>query len=268
MALCGTCGRGDKPPGTLYTLAPSHYCESVRWALQVSGHRFNEISYLPGLHIMLSPTERLRKRAANGSTGKGASTPLYEAPDGTVLDDSWSILAMCLEEVPQDLRALLNEKVGGPARAIVYSYMLSPEMAPAFEAMGMNAPVSWLQRRIWSVANPTIAKRMREGLVVNDEYIAAQKKMLEEALDEVERLLPGGPFAPGPNGRPSASAIALSALLAPMLMPDEYTGGFFEMTPMEQFPEDAQALFKAHRERPAGRFVMEMYKKRMDFCKP
>lgn len=190
--------------------------------------------------------------------------PLYVAPDGTVLDDSWSILAMCLEEVPPDLRALLNERVGVPARAIFSSYLLSPTMAPAFKAMGLGAPVSWVQRRMWGVASPTIAKKMHEMTIPNAEYIPAQKKVLDEALSELERLLPGGPFAPGPGGRPSASAIALSSLLALVLLPDEYTGGFLHLAPIEEWPEEAQELFKAYRERPAGRFVMEMYRSRMD----
>lgn len=234
-----------------------------------------EYGYVPGFHL-LAPTAKLRAGVAEGqkSTGKKGSVPLYIAPDGKILDDSWQILSYARGSVPADLQELLNNRVGPQARALVYSYLLAPENVHLFKAIGAQAPVSWWQRWLWPIASGTIAGKTFEMMVRNDAHVAEQKQILFKALDEVDALIqqiPRGPFAPSPDGKPSAPAIALSSLLAPLTSVDSYTGGYHDVIEciggLQAYPAGLQDLIKEISERPCGRFVLETYKKRMDFQK-
>ena len=68
-------------PYRLITIAPSHFCEKARWALQLAGIPFVEEPHPPLLHM----------RAAGRGRSSGHSTPVLVA-DGVVIPDSTDIL--------------------------------------------------------------------------------------------------------------------------------------------------------------------------------
>lgn len=127
---------------TLYTIPFSHYCELARWSLQEAKVSFVEQTYLPGIHSFFGPMQRIRKRCGNSSsTGKGQGTPLYLAPDGSILDDSWQILELAgLGSMPDEMKWILEKEIGPQSRSIVYADLLPAEKDEIFYNIGKASP--------------------------------------------------------------------------------------------------------------------------------
>eukprot|EP00928_Gymnodinium_smaydae_P097274 TRINITY_DN8767_c0_g4_i1.p1 TRINITY_DN8767_c0_g4~~TRINITY_DN8767_c0_g4_i1.p1 ORF type:complete len:271 (+),score=24.76 TRINITY_DN8767_c0_g4_i1:53-865(+) len=251
--------------GSLYTIPFSHYCELARWSLQIAKIPFNEHPYLPGIHMFFGPMERIRKRASQQGTGEGAGTPLYVTYEGEVLDDSWRVLELAGRgSVPERIKIALNDIVGPHTRTLVYADMLREEMDARFLSVGQACPVPAWQRWMWGLKpfRRTVASKMWEGMVKNDEFPTTCMKELDKTLTEleVEIAKPDGAFAATPDGSPSASTLALAALLAPLVLPEEYTAGYAPKFTPDMFSDVFQKRMQACRERSAGRLVLSTYK--------
>ena len=257
------CNSRDKVMGELYTIPFSHYCELARWSLQEAKIDVTEYPYLPGIHQFFGPMERLRKGSSGGSTGKGQGTPLYVTAEGCILDDSWQILDLAnLGSVPEEMKSILNYEIGPQIRSIVYSDVLRPEKDGDFHGMGQQCPVSWWQRWLWGLGGfrRKVADAMSEKMVGDEEQ---QKKTLqdfENAIQKVEVELSksNGCFKGAPENL-TAPGLALAALFAPAVCPPEYTGGLVpDLLP--HFSESSQKLIQGWRERPIGKFTLEVYR--------
>jgi glutathione S-transferase len=85
----------------LYTLAPSHYCERARWALDRAGIGYEEVRLAPGPHV-----PRVRKLGVPGT-----SLPVLERPDEKPLQGSARILDWAgLPGGDAELEARLEER--------------------------------------------------------------------------------------------------------------------------------------------------------------
>mmetsp|Transcript_47048 Transcript_47048/g.87970 ORF Transcript_47048/g.87970 Transcript_47048/m.87970 type:complete len:266 (+) Transcript_47048:62-859(+) len=252
-------------PGTLYTIPFSHYCELARWSLQVAKIPFVEYPYLPGIHMFFSPVERIRRRAEEAGTGKGSGTPLYVAASGEVLGDSWQVLQLAgLGSVPEDVFQTLNYGVGPAIRAIVYADALRNDRDHTLKKFGADSPVSWWQHFLWSLGGfrRTVAGKMWEQMVGDEERQAKTLQDFEEALTKLDAELakPTSCFKGSKPDELTASALALAALLAPAVCPPNYTGNLMSPPQYEDFSEPHQQRMKAWRERPIGKFVLDVYR--------
>ena len=125
---------------------------------------FVEHSYLPGIHGFFGPMERIRKQCTNSSsTGKGQGTPLYLAPDGSILDDSWQILELAgLGSMPDEMKWILEQEIGPMSRSIVYADLLPAEKDEVFYNIGRACAFDDLEpflagepskKRLWASEN-------------------------------------------------------------------------------------------------------------------
>ena len=86
---------------------------------------------------------------------------------------------------------------------------------------------------------------------------------LEEAIVKLEAELakPGSCFKASNPDQLTASAVALAALFAPAVLPPEYTGGLIPEMKLESFSPSHQQRINSWRERPLGKFTLEVYRK-------
>mmetsp|Transcript_32188 Transcript_32188/g.75574 ORF Transcript_32188/g.75574 Transcript_32188/m.75574 type:complete len:259 (-) Transcript_32188:235-1011(-) len=256
-------GGGNSKP-VLYTIPISHFCEAARWALVEAKVDFEEQVYLPGLHMMMGPMARIRGE-------KDHNTPLL-ADNGTVLaNDSWQCLSRW-GAVDEDLRKSLNEVVGPHVRAIVYSHLL-PNKGVGLKPLAEDPNHPWAQRFLFGLDGfrGTVAGAMRKAMVKNDDYIAHCREELEDAVRKLEVHVAKPDFTERPDGRPTANAIAVAALFAPMVSPPNYaaavygSGGF--PLSLEKCPPSYQEEAKRWRETPLGKWTMNVYAKYYNHAK-
>ena len=215
--------------------------------------------------MFFSPVERIRQRAREAGTGKGSGTPLYVSSSGEVFGDSWQVLKLAgLGEVPEEVFQTLNYVIGPTTRSVVYSDILRDEMDGTFKEFGEKSPVSWWQHFLFGLSGfrRTVAGKMWEQLVGDDERQAKTLKDLEEGIKKLEAELakPNSCFKASDPNQLTASAVALAALFAPAVLPPEYTGGFIPPITMDSFSQSAQERIKGWRERPLGQFTLEIYR--------
>jgi len=216
-------------------------------------------------------TDGARKNKQHvSSTGDKASLPCFFNKQGDVLDDSWSIATKYRGAIPGDLKEVLEKKVGPATRTLVYSFILKPEMSKQFRDMGVGLPAPWWQKKAWSFASPKIAKVMFDGMVKNDEYVAQQRKTLNEAITLLNAMLKERPelFKDHEDGRPSVCAISIASLFAPVVMPDNYSGGLFDLMAItggaSAWPDAFHDMVNEMKATPVGQFTMAVYKRRLE----
>ena len=117
---------------TLLTIGFSHYCDKVRWALElISGYDFEERPYLPLLHM---PMLLLY------TGGKNTMTPTLLTEDGRPHANSTDILHYLQQSHPEtasflyplsqqkdieEFEKLCDDKLGPNARILAYAHVFS-----------------------------------------------------------------------------------------------------------------------------------------------
>lgn len=66
----------------------SHYCEKVRWALDLSGCEYTEDMHPPGLHLFAT---------IPATAARASMTPVLVCPDGSVHWDSTEIISFLVK---------------------------------------------------------------------------------------------------------------------------------------------------------------------------
>merc|ERR1739842_96532 len=106
----------------------------------------------------------------------------------------------------------------GHSRALTYADALRDEMDGTLSEWGRTAPVSWFQRFLWSLTGfrRTVAGKMWDQMVGDEERQAKTLKEFEEALDKLEAELAKSEscFKASNPDELTASAVALAALFA------------------------------------------------------
>ena len=245
---------------TLITIGISHYCERVRWALDLSGAEYVEFPHPPGLHIPFTN---------EASGGVSSVTPMLVHPGGAWETGSAILLAGVDDEYdlglfPPDLGddmalllAYFDDMLGAPARAAVYAHVL-PDIdlfvarASRCASSGMEAAVLG---KIARLIRAGIKRSMRIGGPGSDADQLARSQV-EAVFDVVDELLADGRrFLLGtPNL--SAADISFASLAYPAILPlqmEDVSMG------LEHAPEDLRIWAESLRKRPAGQFVLRMY---------
>ena len=143
---------GGNQSTVLHSLKFSHYCEAARWALQIAGEPYEEVSYAPGVHMLLAPTGS-KKEVPKGSTK--TSLPFLELKDGTSYSDSFQIVNKFVpgQSISEEMQDLLDNKVGPTTRTIVYSYLLCTDKGgEVFQKMLDGCNNGMFQNLVWSIA--------------------------------------------------------------------------------------------------------------------
>jgi glutathione S-transferase len=204
----------------LYQFPLSHFCEKARWALDYKGLEYRTRNLLPGLHV------KTIKKLANDS-----SVPVIDH-DGRIVQGAGKIISYLDEQFPQkkltpvnpgerqaaqEWERYLDMEGGVHLRRYMYHVLLQhPRLVIGFFATG--GPF-WAKPFLWLVF-PTLAKRMRRYMDINESSAAKSKKHVEAALRRVsdtlskQRYLVGNSF--------TRADLTAAALLAPLFMPPQY----------------------------------------------
>lgn len=241
----------------LISISISHYCEKVRWAMDLAGEPYRESAHLPLLHWAYSV-----------GAGAGRTVPVLQTEDGELLSDSTAILQWLDRRAPrlglygqtpeqrgeiEALEELFDEKLGPATRRWGY-YHLLPNKAQtlAYAAQGVPRGEVLAMQAGFSLAR----RLMRRGMAIN---AAGAERSLQRAMATLahvsELLRDGRPFLVGEQL--SAADLTFAALASPLLQPAEHPLPF---PPLAELPAAMRADVEAARATPAGAFGLRLYR--------
>lgn len=243
----------------LVTMAPSHYSEKARWALDRLGVPYVEECVAPGLHF------RALKRLG------AKSVPTLQLADGTVLRDSTDILhhldkAAAAEArlFPSDeaLRAQVqaledefDEKLAPLVRDWMYSWAID-DLTALSRVFSNRA--SFAVR----LAMPIFARGVRDTFRRRLRKVPAEERyqtLLTYWSTVDDRLADGRQYLVG--DRFTAADLTLAAIAAHVVAEDNFRGGTL---PLHLRPPKQRERTELFRETPTGRFVARIYREERD----
>jgi glutathione S-transferase len=241
----------------LISIGASHYCEKARWALDRAGLAYVEEPHPPVFAMLHArwaggritvPVLVTPQGAFNDSTGIVRWVDGQVSPERRLFPDDPPALRQEVDE----LEELFDEVLGPHSRRWGYSHLLpDPRLIPL---AGQGAPC--LERFGLRLSAPLARTLMRRKLRITPASVQRSRERIDEVLTRVEGLLADGrPHLAGE--RFTAADLTLAALAAPLLFPVEYGG---PLPPADELPAPMRGEVEAYRARPAGEFVMRLYR--------
>ncbi len=241
----------------LITIAISHYCEKVRWAMELAGEPYQESAHLPLLHWGYSLT-----------AGAGRTVPALVTKEGEVLGDSTDILLWLDRRHPQlglygsddaqrqeiaALEDLLDEKLGPATRRWGYFHLL-PDKALTLRYASQGVPPTELL--IMKASFPLARRLLRRGLGIDAAGTERSVVRMREILALLsEKLSDGRLFLAG--NQLTTADLTFAALASPLLQPPEHPLPF---PPLDQLPGAMRAEVEAARATLAGQHGLKLYR--------
>jgi glutathione S-transferase len=257
--------RRPPAPLRLHTITFSHFSEKVRWCLDRLGVEYEEVPNAGILGVLLT----------------GRTVPWLEVPPGlTRIGDSARILRYLwgeyagrlpgertwfLEPTPAalELEARFDRRLGNDVRVWVYAQVLR-DRALTLRSWGIQetAIPAW-QRALLAAGVPVLRFAVRRMLGVTPARAQRALERTQEAFDEVDRLLADG--RPHLTGATLTFAdIAFASLGALAVLPPEYPGGTLRgrRLLLDDLTDPTwRAEVERFRARPAGRYILELYRR-------
>lgn len=244
---------------TLYTFAMSHFCEKIRWTLDLCGLPYQEVPMTPVFHLF--PAWRMGGR---GRTSLPILKVVARQSPTDFIQDSTRILSWLDRELgPCDLipRCSLSEEVsaiedrfdkaGQDVTRLVYAHGLAQD-DKILRFWGSSAE-PW-QRQCLKIGLPLIRWTYHRRLNLNRPSLQRAEHRLQQALAWLDgRLSDGRTFLVG--ARLTVADVAAASLLAPLACPDQHP--VFSQADYKRYmlPKSATWL----NDRPALRWVRRMY---------
>ena len=204
----------------LYQFPISHFCETVRFALDYKGLDYTVKNLMPGRHRMTTT-----------KFGKGSSVPvLSHAGNGvqgsakiiTYLDENFPDKPLTPRDPSRRGEAIAWEKwldaeVGVDVRVFVYHALIEhPDILKGFFTPG----ASWFSRLYLKLGYKKLVKKMRKHMGINEASAEAALIRTQAAVERLSREYAHKSFLVG--GVFSRADLAAAALLAPMFRPEKY----------------------------------------------
>lgn len=259
----------EKP--ILLTIGFSHYCDKVRWALElINGYDFEERPYLPLFHIPV---------LLMYTGGKRTMTPTLVTQDGRPHSNSSDIFHYLQQNHPEtasflyppsqktdieEFEKLCDDKLGPNARILAYAHIFSSQHEASLVAsvvMHFTSPGLVLSTFLFCF--PMIRQVMMFAMNINEGRAKVAFTKVDEVFAEANRRLSENGGAEGRGGylcntsSPSAADLAFAALAYPVVFPPEH--GWDDA--LESSPQ-LRALAERYRNTPAGKFVLRLYRER------
>jgi glutathione S-transferase len=239
----------------LITIAISHYCEKVRWALDWLNLPYQEESHAPPFH-------RKYTRLYNGTTVPVLATQDRNFVDSTeilhYLDSISSDKRLYpsdrqLREEVDSLEELFDTQLGINSRRLGYSFLLKkPLIVPTF--LGINTP--WIEKIGCAIAFPITLQRIKKIYEITPENATKSLEEIREVFRIVERkLAQGNKYLVGDNF--SAADLTFAALASPLIRPKNHP---FYSPKMSNVSKELAAIVLEFRTTLAGEFALRLYR--------
>jgi glutathione S-transferase len=247
----------NKNKPLLITIAISHYCEKVRWALDYLGIDYVEENHAPPFHRQYT------------SRYGGTSVPLLVVNDKAFTDSKdilhyLDTIASDQQLYPQDpelrrqaetLEALFDDKLGVATRNCAYYYAMQQ---PWSILAAWNRGTSWIEKVKCAIAFPVATKIIKQKYKLTLEGKEAAVQDIREVFTIVnQKLNAGQQYLVG--DRLSATDITFAALASPIIRPEHHP---FYNSQLSKLPTEMVALVEELRATHAGELVMRMYRER------
>jgi glutathione S-transferase len=245
----------DKNKPLLITIAISHYCEKIRWALDYLKIDYVEENHAPPFHRQYT------------SRYGGTSVPVL-AIDGKAFTDSKDILpyldtiAPDKQLYPQDLELrqqaetleeLFDDKLGVATRCLGYYYAIQQ---PWLVLAAWGKGTSWIEKVKCAVAFPKTIDFLKQNYNVTAEGKETALQDIKDVFDIVnQKLNSGQQYLVG--DRFSSTDITFAALASPVIRPEHHP---VYGSQLAKLPTEMVALVEELRATPAGELVMRMYR--------
>lgn len=247
----------------LHTITFSHYVEKVRWCMDRLGIAYEEVPNAGILGVLLT----------------GRTVPSLEIPPGlTRIGDSPRILrylwgeyagrlpagrAGFLAPTPAalELEQYFDQRLGNDVRVWVYSRIFARRDL-TLRSWGIEEPrVPGWQRALLRAGTPLLRFAVRRMLGVNPARAARALERTREAFGRVDALLADGRRYLAGDALTFAD-ITFASLAALAVLPPEYGGRAIagRRLDIEDLEPDWRAEVEAFRARPAGQFVLRLYR--------
>jgi glutathione S-transferase len=247
----------------LHTITFSHYVEKVRWCMDRLGVAYEEVPNAGILGVLLT----------------GRTVPVLEVPPGlTRIGDSPRILRYLWGEfsgrlpagrtaflaptpAALELEQYFDQRLGNDVRVWVYSRIFERRDL-TLRSWGLEEPrVPLWQRMLLRAGAPLLRFAVRRMLGVTPTRAARALERTGEAFVRVDALLADGRrYLTG--DALSFADIAFASLAALAVLPPEYGGRAIagRRLGVEDLGADWRAEVEAFRSRPAGQFVLRLYR--------
>ena len=235
----------------LVTFGISHFCEKARWALDWHRLAYSEISWPPGVHIVL----------ARRCGAKRSSLPIL-VDDTRVIEGSGAIIDWADHHASDVTRRLTlrnseeielraDKEIGIQVRRLAYAEML-PKY-PHLAKPGLFRNVSMTHRVLGEVMWPVTRRLMIRGYELHSNAAAEARAKLQVELDWLDNMLADRrPYLAGDAF--SRADVTVASLLAPFARPAKMQT-FHSMS----LPSSLIADVERWRERPIMRWVISQY---------
>ncbi len=250
-------------PLRLHTITFSHYVEKVRWCMDRLGIAYEEVPNAGILGVLLT----------------GRTVPSLEIPPGlTRIGDSPRILRYLWGEyagrlpagrtdflaptaVALELERYFDQRLGNDVRVWVYSRIFARRDL-TLRSWGIEEPrVPGWQRALLRAGTPLLRFAVRRMLGVHPARASRALERTREAFDRVDALLADGRRYLAGDAL-SFADITFASLAALAVLPPEYAGRAIQgrRLAIEELEPDWRAEVEAFRARPAGQFVLRLYR--------
>ncbi|VAW58481.1 hypothetical protein MNBD_GAMMA08-2297 [hydrothermal vent metagenome] len=204
----------------LYQFPISHFCEKVRWALAYKKLSYKMCNLLPGPHA---------KKAM--SLAKTSEVPILQH-DKNVIQCSSNIIDYLDATFPNNKLTPINEmqqlecaewekfadkEIGQSVQIFFYHTLLKhPDiLIPIFAYQG-----PWYGKWLMKIVFPTLTKKMRGIMRINEKSAERAKLKLKNAIDKINNRLLDHSYLVGNSF--SRADLAVASLLAPLVQADKY----------------------------------------------
>jgi glutathione S-transferase len=241
----------------LYHIEVSHYNEKARWALDYKGVA----------HVRKAPPPMMHTAWAFWLT-RGKTFPVLKL-DGNAIGDSTRIIEALEREHPEtplyptdaqerrralELEDHFDEELGPHIRRYFFHMALEEVDPGEFMEWAMGSSPRAVKTAMRATA-PVAGRLLRLRYGINAEEAEASRLKTEAALDRVETELQPSGYLVG--DRFTVADLTAAALLYPLVRPPEAP----YMVPPPPLPESFKRLRDASSERPAFKWVGEMYRR-------
>ena len=246
----------NSDPLRLITIPISHYCEKVRWALDLLKLPYIEEKHVPAFH-----------RSATRKYG-GSSVPVLATKSGT-FTDSTDILHYLdsisssdfrlyptepkLRREVEELEELFDTRLGVDIRNWAYFYRVDNRDTMR-KAWCQGTPL--LERVGFEIAFPLISAKVRQTYKITAESAALSLQGIRQVFEIVnQRLADDRPYLAG--DRISAADLTFAALAAPVLQPAEHP---VLVAKIDELPIDMVSVIRELQATVAGNHGLRLYR--------